>query len=1855
MSVNKKALIYSPVNGLEIAVIGMVGRFPGAPDISRFWRNLKQGVEATTTFSEAELLAEGVSPSLLASAQYVRSGAILQDVDLFDARFFDYSPREAELMDPQQRIFLECAWEALENAGYTSDIFKGEIGVYAGVNMNTYFFNLLPGLDATESMDNLHVLTGNDKDYLTTRLSYKLNLKGPSIAVQTACSTSLVAVHLACRGLLGGDCDMALAGGISIRVPQKSGYLYHEGGIYSPDGHCRAFDAEAQGTTFGSGVGIVVLKRLEDALAAGDTIHAVIKGSAINNDGSSKVGFTAPSVSGQARVIRAALLSSEIEPDTLSYVEAHGTGTPLGDPVEIMALNEAFRSQKKGFCALGSVKTNIGHLDTAAGIAGLIKTIQALKEQQIPASLYFKRPNPRIDFEATPFYVNTTLREWKTETFSRRAGVSSFGVGGTNAHVILEEAPPLPEGSPSRAWQLLVLSAKTPTALETATEHLAGYLAEEDQVQLADVAYTLQVGRARFPYRRVVRCQSREQAITLLRNPTNSGVFTSFQEENDRPVVFLFPGQGSQYSGMTRELYASEEVFRNIVDHCCRLLESSWGLDLRTYLFPQSMQAPTSTDLLEQTAFAQPALFVIEYALARLWMSWGIKPQVLLGHSIGEYVAACLAEVFSLEDALSLVAMRGKLIQQLPAGQMLSVALSYSDLQNMMPADLDIAAVNSSSWCVVSGPAERVQVFHTRLLADGVETRLLHTSHAFHSAMMEPILPVFLERVRRINLKAPRLPFISNLTGTWATAETVTDPGYWVRHIRQTVRFADGLRTLLNHFSPFFLEAGPGRTLSTFVHQELRKMPASDARVASSLPPSRSEDSDVSVLLGTLGALWLAGASVDWAGFSGKERRRRIPLPTYPFEREHFWTDRTFTSFNIAGPKREEQPGDAASARGRRPYYYLPSWKRVLPISLPQKEVPRSSWLIFKDDINFSEGLKDALQQAALVKESIEVVAGDCFKKNNAWSYQINPYQQDDYLALFQALKADAKLPTKMLHLWCLTDAVTQERTEQRKLAYAGFYSLLFLAQALSHLKEYSALEIEVVANHLQQVVGEEMLQPEKALVLGPCRVIPQEYPHLSCRAIDVHVPPRGGKNEALLYRQLAAEFTQSGLDRFIALRGHERYVQELLEVDLGQAGASAPYLRHRGVYMLTGGLGGIGLTLAEYLARTRQARLALVSRRVLPLREEWPALLAQDQDPALKELLQILQHLESLGAEILLINADLTSYQETQRAVQQTLERFGEIHGVIHAAGLPGGELIQFKTAAQAAEVLGAKVTGTRHLEKALADVSLDFFLLCSSTLALTGSIGQVDYCAANAFLDAFACYHTSARDVLTLSVNWDGWDQVGMNKQGKQLRASLLDRCLEKTATRAVYVTELSPRKQWVLSEHRVLAKPALPGTAYLQMIKEAFQDSFSAQAVDIKDVFFLHPLWVDPGGIKEVYTILDKEEHGFRFRVLSRDPAQTDITQFHEHVSGVISAALEEPHPVRNLQELMHSGQMQEASLQANAVDKSGSLVEWGPRWQNLQKVFIGRDEALAYLELPDRFHHDLAQMDLHPALLDLATGFASIAAGRDTYLPFTYGHLCLFKPLPARLWSYAKRKADLVAGEETLAFDITLMEETGQELARIENFTLVNEEILRTKTEGGPERKTVVREELLTELLRERISTALSPASALEAFEKIFNGAMVSQIVVAARDMRAPAAHATSVGTPGANRATAEASQHTRPNMATAYVAPRNPLEEEITGIWQEALGIDQIGIHDNFFDLGGHSLLAVQIVERLRRALSMALPLAELVKAPTIAQIAEIIGAQLGEKEDQEKSELLSLLATLSDEEVEVELKKRGML
>ncbi|MBW4553600.1 MAG: SDR family NAD(P)-dependent oxidoreductase [Aphanocapsa sp. GSE-SYN-MK-11-07L] len=1345
-------------NGLEIAIIGLAGRFPGSQTLEAFWNNLKAGVESIS------VLPQGGQAKLNGANQSIKAAAILQDIEWFDAAFFGFNPREAETMDPQHRLFLECAWEALEHAGYNTETEARPIGVYAGVGMGTYLlYNLSPNHDLMASRGFLQTLVGVDKDYLSTRVSYKLNLTGPSMSVGTACSSSLTAVHLACQSLLSGECDMALAAGVAVKVPQNELTLSPDE-IVAADGHCRAFDARANGTVGGNGIGAVVLKRLEDAVCDRDSIYAVIKGSAINNDGALKVGYTAPSQEGQTKVIRAAQVMAEVEPDTITYMETHGTGTPLGDPIEIAAMTQAFRSAttSKRYCAIGSVKTNVGHLDAAAGIAGLIKTTLALHHQTLPPSLNFETPNAEIDFANSPFYVNTELTQWTANGMPRRAGVSSFGFGGTNVHLILEEAPSRTFSSPSRSQQLLVLSAKTRSALETATAQLAHHLQQHPDLNLADVAYTLQVGRQAFEHRRIMVAANLENAVQALESSGSPHVFTQLQESSNRSVVFMFPGQGAQYVNMARELYECEVIFRDICDRCCDLLQPQLGFDLRQILYPTEQDLETAAQKLQQTAITQPALFVIEYALAKLWMSWGIQPVAMIGHSIGEYVAACLAGVFSLEDALSLVVTRGQLMQQQPSGAMLSVGLLLEDIQRLLGeinAKLAIAANNSPDLSVVSGSSEAIQHLEHRLTEQGVNTHRLHTSHAFHSESMDAIAEPFRLVVAKMRLRSPQIPFISNVTGTWITTTDATNPDYWAQHLRQTVHFTEGIAELLKDSARVFLEVGPGRTLSTFVKQQLTvKQQATERVILSSLRHPKDQLSDQALLLNTLGRLWLAGVQVNWWGFYQDENRDRLPLPTYPFERQRYWIEPPAPSVVSHHSVALEKKSDLTD------WFYIPSWKRSISALIQSQEVPSCS-LVLMDESGLGIQLVKRLEQQG--QAVITVKVGSDFTQIRANEYRLNPHCRSDYDALLKELLVQQKRPNAIVHLWTITpEAFVQSGLERLEHAQEhGFYSLLFLAQALGKQNLTDKLHLTVISNNLQSVIGEEKIDPEKSVLLGPVKVIGQEYSNIRCCSVDVTLPAAGSSQEQQLIDQLLTEISVPRLDQIVAFRGGHRWVQTFEPVRLAETLEEAPCLRQAGVYLITGGLGGIGLVLAEHLAKTVNAKLVLTGRSELPDRNEWSHWLeTHDETDLVSRKLQKVIALEALGAEVLVVSADVTHLEHMQRAIAQAQERFGQINGVIHAAGVPGGGVIQRKTREEAERVLAPKIRGTWVLDTVLQSVELDFFVLCSSLASTIGIVGQVDYAAANAFLDAFTHYKSATKGTFTTCINWDAWQEVGM-----------------------------------------------------------------------------------------------------------------------------------------------------------------------------------------------------------------------------------------------------------------------------------------------------------------------------------------------------------------------------------------------------------------------------------------------------------------------------------------------------------
>ena len=1389
-----------PINTPEgIAVVGMAGRFPGANNADEFWLNLLNSVESISFFSEEELIRSGIKPEVLKNPNYVKAAGIVEGVDLFDASFFGFSPRESEIMDPQQRLFLEVSWEALENAGYDSDRFAGFIGVYGGLSTSTYLYNIFTRTDLIVSAGRLSIILGNDKDHLPLRVSYKLNLKGPSINVNTACSTSLVAIHLACQSLLVGECDAALAGGITITVPQKAGYVYEEEGLLSPDGHCRAFDARAKGTVCGNGVGVVVLRRLSDALANGDNILAVIKASAVNNDGAMRIGYTAPSAEGQASVIAEALALARVSPETIRYIETHGTGTVLGDAIELSALNEVFQAHTsaKRFCAIGSVKTNIGHLDSAAGVAGLMKAVLSLKHKKIPASLNFEQPNPKLNIESSPFYVNTSLSEWEASSAPRRAGVSSFGIGGTNAHVILEESPPREPSSASRPWNLIVLSAKTESALEAATDRLAGHLEKYPDQNLSDTAYTYQVGRKQFEHRRAVVGSDHPHLMRAIEMRDPKFLLSSSCASGSRPVTFMFPGLGDHYVNMALELYQNESAFKKQLDYCGELLKTYLGLDLIAALYPSGSGGATSngtdasaqgsastidlrkmlrreansdskgTTEFDKTILAQPAVFAIEYALARLFMSWGIQPESMIGYSIGEYVAACLAGVISPEDALYLVAKRAEIIQSLPGGEMLAVPVSEHELSSFLSDGVSISAVNTPSLCIVSGTQERIRDLEKQLAERGLLCRKVQTTHAFHSSMMDPAFDLLVREVKSVKLKRPKLPYISNVTGTWVTESQATDPTYWARHMCAAVRFGDGIAPLLENEDRIFLEIGPGHSLGSILLQHPASKKRDDLLVLASLRHQYERYSDEAFILTTLGKLWLAGAEPDWNGLYPGQRRYRVPLPTYPFERKRYWIES-----NKAAEVAAENRPSAGLIADMADWFSVPIWKQSAhPTIAETSESVTSSrrWLIFVGESEFAAELARRCEGKSQSVTTVRI--GTEFARLGDRAYAINPQRKEDYNQLLEALINTNSKPEHIIHLWGVGGAgKSSGRNEFEQLQALGVYSLLFLVQALAkHDIAHSlindvadSLSIDVVTDNMQPVTGLEELCPEKATVLGPCKTIPQEYPNLICRSIDIALASPGSWQERKLIDRLLADFSVPPGKLIIAYRGGNLWVQAYEPLRVEGMNREPVRLREKGVYWITGGLGRDSLVRAKYLAEKFHARLVLTSRSGLPPRAEWDSWLAthDSRDETSEKIGKVIE-LEEAGSEVLVMSADVANEQQMQAAMRAIDERFGELHGIIHAAGLTDVKYSQVISEIEQVECeqhFQSKVYGCYVLENVLRGRALDFCILTSSVASITGGVGILAYTSATIFMDAFVHRHNQTDSVCWTSLNWQG-----------------------------------------------------------------------------------------------------------------------------------------------------------------------------------------------------------------------------------------------------------------------------------------------------------------------------------------------------------------------------------------------------------------------------------------------------------------------------------------------------------------
>lgn len=1307
-------------SGLEIAIIGMACRFPGAASPEEFWKNLSNAVESIHYLTEKELTDLGVKESFFKKKNYVNTSSGLKDKDCFDNHFFDYTPVEAKLLNPEHRIFHECVWAALEDAGYDPIHTKDPIGIFAGAGQDLNWRIYATIENNNNDVDDFLLNRINNKDYLASLISYKLDLKGPVFSIQTACSTSLVAIHEACRSLLLGEAKMMLAGGTRLFTNQQTGYLYEEGSVLSKDGRCSAFDDDSSGTFFSEGAGVVVLKRLKDALADNDHIYAIIKGSAINNDGKRKVGYTAPSVEGQIECIRMAQKFAKVQPETIGYVEAHGTGTVLGDPIEVEALNIAFNRNKNKYCALGSVKTNIGHLDAAAGVAGLIKVALSLKYKKIPASLNFNKPSSKIDFEGGPFYVNTQLKDWERNgDIPLRAAVNSLGIGGTNAHIILEEAPEQNSYEEEGIYKLLTTSAKTSDSLTRYWDSLKNVLQQQRSINLADMAYTLQTARTAFEYRKAIIFSDKDELLGKL-DAEHENAQINRNDGRDKPIVFMFPGAGSQYVNMGKDLYEKETKFKEEIEKGFRALEEIIGADYLHILYPESDLDLRINDML----YTQPIIFLFEYSLAQLLMSYGVSPTCMIGHSIGEYVAACLSGVFSFEDALKLVVKRGQLMYGMQPGAMVSVALSEREAFKFVSDKISIAAINSVDQVVFSGDALSMDELIGTLERLDIQFVKLFASHAGHSPMIEDIIDEYRSELQQISRNAPEIPFVSNLTGNFITDQEAISIEYWLQHMRKTVRFSQGIQTVLNiHDRNVFVEVGAGHSLVSLLKQH--KTSVEQPLYVNLIRSIKEKENDLKYFIGNIGSLWENGVAIDWKGLYKNEKRHKISLPTYSFEKSKFPTEvNPIEKLKTTDPVLLSEVDN----NGLKDWIYYPVWKNTALWPASVKKTEKVILFFCDDDQLFTSVKDDVLKRCKCL---IQVKTGAGFIKHSNIEYTIDAKVVEQFVGLFAELNKDDIEITDVLYAWNMhVDAKPVQLSEENLNLHLCYLSLVNIAKGLKQGNIISGKRIIVLTNGLHKVIGNETINSGQSLLLGLVNVLPQEY-SLSCCNIDINLLEHNNSWVENLVQEI---FNNESIhDRIVALRYNQRWVKEYVR-NIHPVITDVTAIKKEAVYLITGGLGNVGFILAKYLIQTYNAKLIINGRKALPVSESI--------DQSKQEWIRRWNYLRSMTNDVIYISADVSDHDVFKEALSDAEGKIGTVQGVIHAAGninTNDFELVEDITPAKVLNMFSGKVAGLHTIYSIFNNRSIDFVWITSSLASVLAGLSYGSYSSANLYMEHF------------------------------------------------------------------------------------------------------------------------------------------------------------------------------------------------------------------------------------------------------------------------------------------------------------------------------------------------------------------------------------------------------------------------------------------------------------------------------------------------------------------------------------
>lgn len=1819
----------------QIAIIGMDCRLPGASNVTEFWNNLKEGKSSINEFSKEELLESGETLKEINDPNYVARRGIVDGVDLFDAAFFGFTPREAELLDPQHRLFLECCWHSLEDSGYAVRNPDIRVGVFGGAGTAWYLNDVYNNPAVKKYADSTSIVTGSDRDYLTTRVSYKLNLNGPSLDVQSACSTSMASIVLGVQSLLSYQSDMILAGGVSVQYPEKVGYLYVPGGLESADGVCRPFDKDANGTLFSRGCGVVLLKRLDDAIKDKDHIYAVIRSSSINNDGNKKVGYTAPSVDGQKEVIWEALELAEISADQITMVEAHGTATMVGDPIEVTSLTESFRQYtgRKQFCALGSVKSNIGHTVAASGVISVIKTVLSLKHSQIPASINYSEPNPNINFEESPFFVNQELRQWETSGDKRFALVNSFGVGGTNACVILEESPRVEAKIPTKKhdFRFMALSTMHKEVLDEYVDSIKSFVNGQPTVDVADLAYTSIIGRKHFNHRAFVTFKDRYELLHRLESPNwpKKGI----NKEAEKKVVFMFPGQGNQYLEMGQQLYEKYPLFKQTVDECAELLMDEVGMDIRKIIYPKE-NIEEAQKLIDQTFITQPVIYVISYAQSCLLRSWGVEPEYLMGHSIGEYVAATLAGVFTLKDALKAVAYRAKLVQELPGGAMCAVLLSEEEVLPMLKPGSSVGVINNPGLCVVSGPYSDIEELEAQLSEKKIFNKRIPTSHAFHSAMMDPMLEKFKTLFDRITLNAPKLPIISTVTGVELTDEQAMSADYWVGHVRETVRFSAATMTAMELSPLVFIEVGPGQSLESAVKRHLDN--DTEHAVLSTMRTINMDIDDCEYLTTAIGNMWTFGVNVDFEKYFEGEDNRRIPFPLYPYNRKSYVVKRVKNTAKFAEEEEDTKNQDISQ------WVYLPSWKKTprgkilleqyLSKIAAEESQLTNSWLIFDEDFGLGEAIKNQLM--AKNEEFTIVRRGAGFNKLDSSHYTINLSEKKDYTQLIAAILSDGKTPNRVIHLWNVekNPVVNDYASCEAKEEFA-YYSPLYLEQAFIEQNAIDDLNILFVANGVFSVAGESISSPLKALAIGPARCINSEMRQIFGKFVDVDSMLA---NTDLTAQQLIDEVQFRNNDNLIIFRKNTRWTEYFEKINYAESPTQQPIFRNDGVYLITGGTGGLGLEFAKHISEQAKATIILTYRTPLPPKNEWEQYIKDHPSDITTEKIKAILAIEAKGSTVHLFHAESNDIDQ-MRALKEFVEKeVGSLTGVIHSAGAAGGGIIALKTKEMSNDVLKAKTKGALIIDELFGIEELEFVIYFSSISSVLGESSRVDYSGANSFLDCYTFYRNQLKPGSTYSINWDSWSKVGMAARWEETQALTRKKLylneksyqqglhlISENEQEEIYQVGFDDKTDWVYKEHLVAGQYTVVGTSIIDLLAKFAKMKFEGKTPVISELYFLKPLYIKSNEHPNLRVYAMPENGGYKVNL-----SVLEITKTSDKWDVVATAFVkaedsgsEEAIDIKNtLAEF--NGEESDLMMFSEVVFEGKELLRYSDRWQNIHKKYKKADRYIIEHELKKEYIQDMNSFLVHPAILDTSVANLFSHYTNEPFLPFNYKLIKVHKPFTNHLYAIIDVVNELKSGSKMAVFDLKFYDEKGELILEAEKYSLVN-------IVGGQGQQTDEQKKPETD-----DDEYILPDEGTAVFDRIMHYRNDTNVIVTPynlfRKIKDIKEDYKEEKVEDDNAAT-----YDRPDLSTEYIAPSNEIEETVAKIWGQVLGIGEIGINDNFNELGGNSLLVVQAVSNISSAFNIQLPVDIFKDAVTVKSLSDyIMGLLVQDIDDAELDDLL---------------------